>query len=87
MRVKVTQEDIEKGIPEHCGKCPIARAIRRAMPDAISVGVGSIGVEWFDKSGFRVAELPQQAQQFIYYFDFGEPVQPFEFDLEIPQGG
>ena len=30
---EVTREDIELGIPEKCGACPVARAISRMFPD------------------------------------------------------
>lgn len=50
IRVEVTQEDIEEGAPANCQRCPVARAVRRALglteveiqvvldPDLIDVG-------------------------------------------------
>lgn len=79
MKIKVTKDDIRNGMVGSALYCPVALAIRRAMPEATDVGVG------FTIAGFVIgdeeinADLPDEAVQFIRSFDEGDPVEPFEF--------
>ena len=89
--VSVTQEDIERGREGGfiAQNCPIARALRRArFPDA-TVGLQFLGdfpdyVVHFQKGG-RFRSLPESAQQFAFEFDIGRSVEPFSFELEVPE--
>ena len=38
MKIDVTQEDIDKGLPKTCSQCPVARALSRAFGRLIRVG-------------------------------------------------
>lgn len=87
IKINVTQEDIDCGAPTNCGECPLARAIRRALPgyevrvygEVVSVRrVEAAGwEEWFDLT------LPWVARCFVYDVDAGHFVTPIAFTLEI----
>jgi hypothetical protein len=81
VRIDVTQQDIAMGEPKKCGRCPIALAIKRVVSGPVLV---------FDESVWAnggQADLPTTAKDFVTAFDFGNPVHPFSFDLDIPEGG
>ena len=75
--IDVTQEDIDQGERDKCRRCPIALAMKRVFPGKVSLVYGTVA--WVDLD--RYADLPDEAQQFIMYFDEGEPVEPFSFSL------
>lgn len=79
--IEVTQEDIDRGIRESCTCCPIANAMKRILkPDDVRVRNKET---W---TSYRYVELthllPNEAAKFIRYFDNGETVHPFTFELE-----
>ena len=79
LRIKVTQEDIDKGCAEAATCCPIARAIGRRIPDgrvAVLGRSGSIDHE-------AILLMPVSCLNFVKHFDSGRNVEPFEFDLVI----
>lgn len=76
-RVTVSADDIARGAPGSCLRCPIALALRRAFPDAECVEVDSWRA-WID--GVRYW-LPQSAQLVIQCVDRGLDVIPFSFEL------
>ena len=83
MKVEVTQEDINRGMPKVCDRCPIALAMRRA--GCAFVYVEPHRVDWRRRgilSG-KYSSLPSEATRFIMAFDNAEPVQPFTF--EVPE--
>lgn len=84
MTIHVTQDDIDNGVACNTGLCPIAHAIRRAVPGSYWY-VGSVEVFHRDLNGCRCDEmdLPVPACEFISAFDEGRPVNPFSFELEI----
>ena len=76
MKVRVTQEHIDEGIPQECGFCPIAIAIRDQYPnESINVDGEEITI------GDNHYLTPESAADFIHRFDFGGKVSPFEFEL------
>lgn len=85
--ISVTQKHIEEGIQQICNRCPIALAIRDLLPlhwpndESVSVWGGAADLY---PSKTRLL-LPDAAIQFIEDFDIGEIVQPFSFELEVPQ--
>src|SRR5690242_11035182 len=98
-RIRVTQDDIDYGIRGDCGKCPIARALLRQCPEFATVNV-KLGYAFFwhvkynyntmghKPVGDCVAELPKEADLFIFDFDADDgerEVKPFEFDIEIKE--
>jgi hypothetical protein len=83
--IEVTQEDIEKGQRKDGCNCPIAKAIKRAIPGCcVSVAtrwvVLSINGEFCGDSF-----LPEKALKFIADFDNFNPISPFTFQLEVPE--
>lgn len=89
MQIRVTRADIhlaEQGRPmgQWASSCPIARAIRRATGMECTVGTSSGHI--YTPQGYPSFTLPEEAKAFIHAFDHGSPVQPFVFDLEVPDG-
>lgn len=81
MKIKVTQEHIDKGERSLCAFCPVALAFKDVFPDK-KVQAG-IGVAIIEDAKYLLAEywdLPREASNFIEQFDRGFPVYPFEFD-------
>lgn len=83
---RVTQRDIEQGIPQNGYYCPIARAVERALdkrkPKGRQVIVGTHDVS-VDGCWIR---LPLRALKGRYDFDHGHHVSPFTFSIEVPDG-
>lgn len=65
MTITVTQEHIAKGLPQRCQFCPIALAMKDALPGCETIRV--FGTSATD--GEKVWKLPPLAQDFIKTFD------------------
>ena len=78
IKVKVMQEDIDRGLRCSTAYCPIAYAIRRETGSSASVG-RVVFINALD-----IAKLPVAAAMFVVAFDRGDFVEPFEFELELP---
>lgn len=81
--IQVTEQDISTGLAGDCEECPIALAIYRALSDA-GVRVGTAGVTLYREGTNAMLALPEAATRFIDGFDHDEAVEPFEFDLDVP---
>lgn len=83
MTVRVMQADIDGARQANSNKCAIARAIASSLPTAshISVDVASIRFTHDGGSKRSYYMTPAKVQRFIFAFDAGEPVEPFEFAL------
>jgi hypothetical protein len=81
--VDVTLEDIRNGIKGDCGRCPVALALSRVIPEDHLAGVGA--TEWtvYDAAYRAVASgtLPDAVCDFIASFDAGDHVMPFSVRL------
>jgi hypothetical protein len=79
MKIVVTQEHIDRGIREECRACPIALAIMEALgwTDGVKVENDLVFVANAEYP------LPTEAQVFVFNFDNGLEVIPFEFELEV----
>src|SRR2546423_13684013 len=82
MKITVTAEDIDGGIRRDPHNCPVARALRRA--GVAHSGVGGIAVMLGNQDQRMMVFLPGPAQEWIMQFDWGQPVQPFEFEIVLP---
>lgn len=89
MKISVTAEDIVNGQRCESSACPIALAIVKVLKDNCrpTVSRGRIAI-WLKQTGcepFLVQEcsVPDDVRAFVFYFDGGAKVQPFEFDLAI----
>lgn len=78
MKIDVTQEDIDHGMPKCFYDCPVALAIKRTY-----------GIEYARVNGYilvglkRGALTPPDVTTFIKQFDAGHYVEPFSFELPI----
>lgn len=75
MVIKVTQADIDSGIPRSGCTCPIALAVKRTHPDLTLIGVSPHSIA----STCEIYVLPAVARNFIYDFDAERQVEPFTF--------
>lgn len=83
VHVEVTREDIENG-NYGCSRCPVALAIRRAIPGSIPL-VTRTNFTLMGASGKKY-QTPPGMRDFILEFDNQLPVEPITFDLEVPDG-
>ncbi len=81
MRIIVTTQHIGRGTPLEIWNCPLALALCELT------GGGPVSVSGSKAYLVRldcVLALPECAREFVHAFDSGEPVAPFEFDLDLP---
>lgn len=85
MKIKVTQQDIEKGDPGDCESCAMALALRCHIKvnQTLEVNVSFEGRASVFIDGVTY-NLSKSCYMFIRDFDNKEPVKPFSFELEIP---
>jgi hypothetical protein len=85
--VNVTMNDIRKGHRNACSNCPIALALHR-IKIFKNASVGSTFFGFWPKDSTNPlgesVQLPYEAQRFIQDFDYGTPVTPFKFKVEVP---
>lgn len=81
MKVEVTQNDIDIGLPRSATSCPVARACNRAGFYGATVGVTRL--LYFDGHQTVGIDMPSQVTNFIKAFDAGRRrVEPFVFELD-----
>lgn len=80
--IDVIQDDIERGVSRSCARCPLARAISRAIGMQCDVSLDVVISFCFGKPHKR-GFLSEQAENFVYRFDYGMPVEPFTFTLVL----
>ena len=81
MIVTVTQEDIDSGVANSCGKCPVALALQRLFPGKeISVDYRTtfIGDRY---NGGDSYQNEREARHFLGEYDGGRPVFPTSVTL------
>lgn len=91
MIITVTQDDIDNGQIGECSRCPVARAMIRALnipedvenlEDVLLVGV--LGYALYQNGDYQqMIKLPESATRFINAFDEGCFVEPFEFAVAV----
>jgi hypothetical protein len=82
MKIIVTAEHIKNGVRKKCDKCPAALAVREQSPfkDA-EIGY----LSWtpsYVANWRRITDLG--LVDFVARFDNQLPVEPFEFNLDLP---
>lgn len=86
--IDVMQDDIDNGEPGEGCACPVYLAIARAVPAADHFAVGVEHVHFYDSAEHDncvgAADLPGVAQGFIGRFDNAHSVEPFSFELDVP---
>lgn len=73
---RVTQQDIEAGLPESMQHCPVAHAIRRRYRSA-HVRV-TVFAAYIEKKRYT---LPVRVSRWICSYDEGQEVRPIRFEL------
>ena len=84
VRVNVTQEDIDHGLPNSAIACPISLALRRVPEIAqFDCFVWGSGITLGDND----VALPASAREFIERYDEKgrRRAKPFSFNLEVPE--
>ena len=87
MKIQVTQEDIDKGAHGSAKFCPIAIAVKRAVPEAFAASVIA-NVRYFTDDGsvfVHYIKHDSPEDRFISAFDGCEHVEPFEFEANFSQ--
>ena len=87
MRIRVTQQDIARGVQGNSFHCPVARAVKRAFK-AAEVWVREIII--ITKSGSRLTCVaPPEVEDFIERYDSAilefESPRPFSFSLDATE--
>ncbi len=84
VEVEVLDEDIKKGDHDDCHNCALARAIKRRVAPYFrrNVSVGSNQISVGIAAG---QELPSECIDWIRRFDDGEKVEPFRFQIILPE--
>lgn len=82
MLINVTQSDIDNGIATEPSMCPLALAIKRAIPGSyVSVGTRDVHIAVPGVHGTEVYAMGKGLSHFTEDFDAGKQVSPFEFEL------
>jgi hypothetical protein len=70
IRIQITQEDLDRGVPGDGYNCPIARAVRRSHPEWRGIHAGFYGLDFVDEQG-RLIEYASTdtMQHFVRQFD------------------
>lgn len=82
--IDVTAEDIARGCSRSHSNCPVALAVQRALPGAVSVSVlyKHAHIRLKSAGEYLTAILPESASQFIEDFDTDSgKAAPLGFDL------
>jgi len=87
MRIRVTQQDIDRGVQGNSFHCPVARAVKRAFKGA-EVWVREIII--ITKSGSRLTCVaPPEVEDFMERYDSAilefESPRPFSFSLDATE--
>jgi hypothetical protein len=88
MLIKVSQEHIDNGRECNNLKCPVALALLDLgfVPSVNGLEVNFFKLRvWDDCKFLGSADLPENAIYSIDAFDSGIQIQPFEFELNIPE--
>lgn len=90
LKISVTAQDIQRGKHENIKRCPVARAIRRALKGrrvyvAVEPGYVVLGAfhraNWDSMIDARTITLPLRVRQWVWDFDGNKPVKPFSFTI------
>ena len=80
--VRVTSEHIKRGTPRRLTSCPVALAVMDAIGKAgTHASVDGIEIVAWVPGEVWTASPSRAVDDFIYFFDNGEPVDPFEFTV------
>jgi hypothetical protein len=80
--VDVTADDVAQALKKASGKCAVAVALARTLPNAHHIEVDIQTVRWSDETGRHVYLTPWAVQGYIVAFDGGDEIHPFRFRLD-----
>ena len=78
-KINVTARDIKYGKPRNSYFCPVARAIKRRIHDSNV----QVTPEWCHID-YKKIYFPDEVNVFITAFDNYQKVEPFSFEIDIP---
>lgn len=81
MKIKVTQDDIARGLSYTEDQCPLARAIKRVTHRRVSVHPWRF-IVYHNDTDWTIYHLPPRAEKFVNDFNWGMKVKPFSFEAE-----
>ena len=84
VEIEVLDEDIKRGDQDDCHRCALARAIKRRVAPYFRPDV-SVGSNTFSVGIAASQELPADCVEWIRRFDDGEKVEPFRFQINLPE--
>lgn len=84
--IAVTPDDIVKGTPKDCLRCAVYRAVRRVTPQLLQAGYRLLIWDVGRDKPWVSTRTPDPARLFMRRLDDGWDVQPFEFELHVPDG-
>lgn len=94
VRVGVTQDDIDRGQPEDCWKCPLTLALRRMFPDYVpEVDTTEILLNKEDPDDLSLrpvfrAEVTPEIEEFINAVDrYDDEAGPQDFMMTFTRTG
>ena len=79
--ITVTQEDIDRALRRKSGRCVVATAVARSIPDATRVEVDLQTIRFSAEGERRVYLTPPAASGYVIAFDAGDDIHPFAFRL------
>lgn len=88
MLVNVLREDVKSGCVCDPSGCMVARALSRSLREGVRI---SVGLSCFSLWAFSpevdtfYGLIPEGVADAIRRFDVGSAVEPFSFDVEVPQ--
>lgn len=87
MTIHVTQADIENGDSYNSRLCPVALAIARATKcSRVMAAYGKVRIDGWSRQKVIVT-LPCKVVEFMLMFDSLLSVEPFSFELPLPEKG
>lgn len=84
VEIEVLKEDIRYGNQDDCHQCALARAIKRHVAPYFRPDL-SVGSQSFSVGIAASQELPTECVEWIRRFDEGEKVEPFRFQISLPE--
>lgn len=85
MKLRVSSQHIEFGVQASAHFCPIALAF---LDRGFSTSIGPNFVVFYTRDGLVIGDqtpLPLAAIKWIAQFEGANPVNPIEFDIDVPE--
>jgi hypothetical protein len=83
--INVTEKHIARGICGSPGGCAVALAFRDVVKPGITICTSPLFTSLWDQGTCINIQHPDTVTKFIGRFDAEHPVDPFSFEVEIPE--